>query len=222
MKWASELVAFESRIKELFAQGELPFLIHLSGGNEAQLIDIFREIKPADWVLASHRNHYHYLLKGGSPERLEADIRRGKSMFVFDKKINFVTSAILGGACGIAAGIGLSIAEAGGPEKVWCFLGDGAFDNGHAFEAIMFVEARRLPCTFIIEDNDRSVDTDKTERSGPAWKFPFDSFRCVRRYEYTPTYPHGGAGLKTMIEFKKERIKEHISRERREIHERET
>lgn len=207
---AQRLVAFEERVKELFAAGELPYLIHLCGGNERQMERLFEMVRQGDWVLATHRNHYHYLAAGGDEDRLIDLIKRGKSMFVFDRKINFVTSAILGGTCGIAAGIALAIAQAAGTARVFCFLGDGAFDNGHAFEAIMFVEARRLPCLFIIEDNDRSVDTGKSQRSGPHWKFPFENFGCVVRYSYTPTYPHGGAGLKTMVEFKKDAIMRYL------------
>ena len=39
-----ELIAFEDHIGELYADNKLPFLFHLSGGNEDQLIEIFKEI----------------------------------------------------------------------------------------------------------------------------------------------------------------------------------
>ena len=66
---ADTLRAFEQRIVGLFAAGELPFLVHLSGGNEEQLLEIFREIKPGDWIFSGHRSHYHYMLAGGSEEK---------------------------------------------------------------------------------------------------------------------------------------------------------
>ena len=40
---------------------ELPFLFHLSGGNEEQLIKIFENIDEEDYVISSHRTiimHY--------------------------------------------------------------------------------------------------------------------------------------------------------------------
>ena len=40
-----ELIDFELRIKAVFEQGKLPYLIHLCGGNEDQLIEIFKDIK---------------------------------------------------------------------------------------------------------------------------------------------------------------------------------
>ena len=196
------LIAFEARIRDLFADGELPFLIHLSGGNEEQLIGIFNKIESGDWLFSGHRSHYHYLLAGGSPERLEQLICDGRSMFVFDRARNFLTSSVLAGTCGIAAGVALSIKLQGGKNRVWCFLGDGAEDEGHFYEAAMFVEGNQLPCTFIVEDNNRSVDTEISQRRGPHWKRPMENFGCIIRYDYKATWPHGGAGLKTMVKFK--------------------
>ncbi len=36
-----ELIAFEDRIGDLYLDNKLPFLFHLSGGNEKELISIF-------------------------------------------------------------------------------------------------------------------------------------------------------------------------------------
>ena len=62
-----KLIAFEDRAIELFEDGYLPFLMHFCGGNADELIEIFKEIKNEDYVFSTHRTHYHYLLKGGSP-----------------------------------------------------------------------------------------------------------------------------------------------------------
>jgi TPP-dependent pyruvate/acetoin dehydrogenase alpha subunit len=153
----------------------------MSGGNEDQLLEIFEEINENDYVFASHRAHYHYLLKGG--EDLEEKIRNGDSMFLFNKQLKFFTSSVLAGTCGIAAGVALSFHLRKLPHKVWCFLGDGAEDEGHFYEAAKFVESLSLPCTFIIEDNDRSVVANKVQRGSTAHL----SFKCVKRYEYSPT-----------------------------------
>jgi len=40
----SELIAFENEIEELFAEGRIKAPIHLSGGNEEELIRIFKDI----------------------------------------------------------------------------------------------------------------------------------------------------------------------------------
>ena len=61
-----ELIDFESEIGVLYENNQLPFLFHLSGGNEDQLIDIFSQINEGDWVISNHRSHYHALLHGHS------------------------------------------------------------------------------------------------------------------------------------------------------------
>ena len=47
---AHDLINFELRIRRLFKEGKLPYLIHLCGGNEMQLIRLFAEIRRGDWV----------------------------------------------------------------------------------------------------------------------------------------------------------------------------
>jgi TPP-dependent pyruvate/acetoin dehydrogenase alpha subunit len=232
------LIAFEDKIKSHWESGALPCLLHLCGGNEDQLLEIFTHIRPGDWVFSTHRNHYHALLCGMPEAELEAAILAGRSMFAFRRArmqpghdpakdlmwdgANLYSSAILAGTCGIAAGVAYACRpmhhdKAHLAPRVWCFLGDGAEEEGHFYEAALFVEANNLPCTFIIEDNDRQVDTPRSERRGPEQDYcevdwrkpphkPLDHFKCVQRYHYTPTYPHAGSGCKFQITFKPEAI----------------
>lgn len=197
-----DLIDFEKRIADRFDNGEMPYLVHLSGGNEDQLIYIFRDIKEGDYIFSTHRSHYHYLLCGGSPDDLENKILNGKSMFVFDRKLNFFSSSIVAATPSIAAGVAWALKRKGSQKKVWCFIGDGAEEEGHFYEAVSYVQGWNLPCTFIIEDNDRSVSSSKKERRGEAPDFSWPS--CVRRYSYVPTYPHGGTGTHGWLKFKKE------------------
>lgn len=185
------LIEFERKMADLWEQAKIQAPVHLSGGNEDALIEIFREIKQGDYVFSTHRNHYHYLLSGGSPEALERLILEGDSMHIFDKSLNFLTSAIVAGTPSIAAGVAYALKRKNSPNKVWCFVGDGAEDEGHFYEAVRYVDGHSLPCTFVIEDNDRSVESPKSERYGnPNISWP----NCVRRYSYSPTYPHVGTG----------------------------
>jgi TPP-dependent pyruvate/acetoin dehydrogenase alpha subunit len=213
----ADLINFEARVQLLWEEGDLPYLTHLSGGNEQQLLDIFADIKPGDWIFASHRCHYHYLLAGlvngktwtEITTELLLKIRAGQSMFLYSKDYNFLASAICAGNCAIAAGTAWAMKRkrpADGPlPRVWCFLGDGAEEEGHFYEAVRWVEGHVLPCTFIIEDNDRSCSTTKEQRRGdyaPFLPFLFDQHECVRRYRYTPTWPHAGSGCAHHIQFK--------------------
>ncbi len=199
-----ELISFERRIADRYDNGEIPYLTHLSGGNEDQLIEIFKEIEEGDYIFSTHRSHYHYLLCGGSKDDLEKKILDGKSMFVFNRKLNFFSLSIVAAAPSIAAGVAWALKRQGSKQRVWCFIGDGAEDEGHFYEAVRFADGWNLPCTFIIEDNNRSVSATCKDRRGTDKIFDWKYFNCVRRYCYTPTYPHGGSGTNKWLEFKKE------------------
>lgn len=186
---AEELVAFEDRIGELYLDNKLPFLFHLSGGNEHQLIDIFKDIKEGDYVISYHRSHYHALLHGIPPEVVEDRILNGRSMFIYDRERNFFCSAIIGGTPAIAAGIAWALKKKGSDKKVWCFIGDGTEDNGHTYEAIRYVDGFDLPCKFVIENNDRSVETTNAQRWGSKADYDWNS-PSVIKYKYDITYPH--------------------------------
>lgn len=197
-KSVQDLIAAEQEIVKLWEAGDLPYLIHLSGGNEHYLINIFSKAQPGDYFFGTHRSHYHYLLAGAPASELIEKVKRGDSMFLYSKQHNFVSSAIVAGTCCIAAGVALSFQRRGLPNRVWCFVGDGAEDEGHFYEAVKFVDGKNLPCTFVIEDNDTSVETPSVLRHNNRFYWP----SCVQRYHYKPTYPHAGSGCKTKIVFK--------------------
>ena len=189
-KWTkNELIDFENHIGDLYLDNKLPFLFHLSGGNEDQLIEIFNDIAEDDYVISNHRNHYHALLHGIPPETLEEKILNGRSMFIYDRKRNFFCSAIIGGTPAIAAGIAWALKRKGSKQKVWCFVGDGTEDNGHLYEAIRYVDGWDLPCKFIIENNNRSVEASNQERWGSEADYDWNS-PSVIKYKYEITYPH--------------------------------
>lgn len=162
------------------AQG-LEYPVHLSGGNEKALIDIFKDYSEGDWIFSTHRSHYHWLLSGRDPAILKEKILAGNSMHIFDKK--FFTSAIVGGVFPIAVGVALALKLKNSREKVFCFAGDMAFGCGIATEAIRYAHNFDLPIVFINEDNGKSVDA-----------FTEEVWRKVIHYKYERVYPHA-AGL---------------------------
>jgi pyruvate dehydrogenase E1 component alpha subunit len=204
-QWTEEeLIAFEDRIGELYFDNKLPFLFHLSGGNEKELIDIFKNIKEGDYVISNHRSHYHALLHGIPPEVVENRILNGRSMFIYDRERNFFCSAIIGGTPAIAAGIAWALKKKGSNNKVWCFIGDGTEDSGHTYEAIRYVDGFDLPCTFVIENNNRSVESTNEDRWGKTAEYNWDS-PSVLKYHYNITYPH--ARKNGMIDLSKTKVK---------------
>lgn len=197
------LIAFEERVRQAWEAGELPSLTHLCGGCEGQLLDIFKHIRPQDWVFLSHRGHYHALLKGMPEDELMEHIRNDRSMFLFDRERRIYQSAILGGNLGIAVGVAKAIKESGERAHVHVFFGDGAEEGGALHPALLYATGHDLPITFHCEDNDRQVDTSRFHRRGEDWRDCELHSPLLARYEYKPTWPHAGSGCSHQITFKR-------------------
>jgi len=188
-----QLIATENEIRDLWNDGQLPFLTHLEGSVDGSyeqfMCDFFHtNVKPSDWVCASHRCHFAYQLHGGMD--LVEQVKRGRSMFLYGPR--FINSAIVAGVAPIAVGLALGIQRKGGDEKVFCFGGDGQENHGHWMEAVIYSWQKRLPITWIITDNDSSCGVTKEGRNGSdrLMNWPGN----VIRFSYTPRFPHAGSG----------------------------
>lgn len=186
------LIGFEKDVADAFNAGRIRAPVHLSGGNEDQLIDTFQDIKPEDWVISTWRSHYHCLLKGVPSDELMADILAGHSITLCYPKHRVLSSAIVGGGLSIATGIALGIKRRGGKEKVWAFLGDMAYRGGTFHECVQYANGHALPIRFVIEDNGLSVCTDTMDAWGQERFFRGK----VRVYSYKLPWPHSGAGVR--------------------------
>lgn len=187
----------------LWESGDIKYPMHIPGGNESLLYEVFEGINQGDVVFSTHRSAYHYLLTciknkigmGRAWKMLEEKIKSGNCISINEPNINFYSTAILAGACAPAIGVALSLKERGEGKKVVCFLGDGAADEGSFGEALRYAQGWELPCKFIIEDNNRSVETEVKTRWGPNEHTP-DGFTGSNLYvyKYKATNPHVGTG----------------------------
>lgn len=199
-----QLIDFETKVARLWEQGKIKVPVHLSGGNENELIKIFEGISRQDYVFSTHRNHYHYLLHGGKKDALLAEllgnytkgICKGQSgsMHTISYKRRFYSSGIVAGCVSIACGVAEAIQRRGSNRKVFCFVGDGAVDEGWFWEAWRYAIGFKLPITFVIEDNDRSVTTCKETRWGTKGIMTYTLADKLIHYYYTARYPHVGSG----------------------------
>lgn len=190
----AELVKFEKEIAELFKQGKIRCPIHLSGGNEHELLTIFDDILSHDYVFSTHRNHLHYLLHTDDTSGLMDKILKGDSMHTCDLEHNFYSSSIVAGCVAIACGVAYALKLDGSKQHVWVFIGDGACDEGWTQEAMKYATMMDLPITFIVEDNDRSVCSSITQRWGDKAVMRFPTNSKVMYYSYECKYPHAGCG----------------------------
>jgi pyruvate dehydrogenase E1 component alpha subunit len=199
-----DLISFEADIAEAFNRGEIRAPVHLAGGNEEQLIEIFEGVRPIDWVCCSWRSHYHCLLKGVPPERLKADIIAGRSITLTYPEYRIVSSAIVGGVLPIALGLAWSIARAGGDERVFVFAGDMTSLGGMYAECKRYAEGFNLPVFFVVEDNGISVCTDTKDTWGERTTVSKpEGVRAANgatmRYRYVLPWPHAGAGKRVQF-----------------------
>jgi pyruvate dehydrogenase E1 component alpha subunit len=200
-QWTIEkLIAFESKIADLFNNGKIKAPVHLSDGNESALINIFKDVRSDDWVFCSWRSHYQALLKGVPPEKVETEILEGRSISLCFPEHKFFSSAIVGGQIPMATGVALSLKRNQKPGHVWCFVGDMTSETGIAQTALRYAENHDLPITFVIEDNGLSVLTETRS----VWKrstlrFEENPSRKILCYKYTSKYPHAGAGVRVQF-----------------------
>jgi pyruvate dehydrogenase E1 component alpha subunit len=185
-----ELIQFENDIVQKWEDGKIRGPIHLSNGNEEQLIEVFKRISKNDWVFSTWRSHYHALLKEISPQWITDEILNGKSITLCKIDEKFYSSAIVGGTLSIALGVAMGIKEKGSDEKVWVFVGDMSFESGIFYEVHKYARNFDLPVYFIVEDNAVSTYTP-TEAT---WNTKKDIPSDVIHYEYKSKYPHYGSG----------------------------
>ena len=187
----NRLISFEKRVAEAFEAKQIKGPVHLSGGNEDQLIKIFDEISPNDWVVTFYRNHYHALLHGIPEEKLFQAICDGHSMTLQFPEHRFFSTAIVGGQLPIATGIAAALKRQRSQRKVWCFLGDMAGMIGIYEESSNYARMQDLPVQFIIEDNHWSCDSPTYEVWGKEWT---GTNYKTRKYRYERQHPHVGTG----------------------------
>jgi TPP-dependent pyruvate/acetoin dehydrogenase alpha subunit len=160
MVTAQDLNDFEEEIAELFTAKKIPAVTHLCGEGYDELVEIFKDIRPQDWVLGTWRSHCHCLLKGVPREELKASILAGNSVALSFPKQRVLCSAIVCGSLPIAVGIAMGIKRSGEDSRVHAFLGDMASTMGIAHECLLYARGHELPIRFYIENNQRSAQTE--------------------------------------------------------------
>ena len=195
-----ELIDFEDEIAKIFNAGKIKSPIHLYNGNEDQIINIFKKIKPDDWVFCSWRSHYQCLLKGVPKQKIKDEILAGRSISLCFPDYNIYSSALVAGSIPIAVGTALSLKRNNSKNRVYCFMGEMTSETGMAHESIKYSRNFKLPIHFIIEDNEKSVCTN-TRKAWNQEKLSYEgvSDEYVTYYHYKLKYPHAGAGKRVQF-----------------------
>lgn len=181
---------FEQKVNDLFLGGMIPGTLHLYTGQEAVAVGVCTVLRKDDFVVSTHRPHGHYIAKGGSLDRLMAELLgketgcckgKGGSMHVGDFSVGMPPAvAIVGANVPIAAGMALSFTMKGTDQVVACFFGDGAVNQGMWHEGVNIAALWKLPLILVCENNfyaasthiSKSIPTEKIAERADAYGIP--------------------------------------------------
>jgi len=159
----------EERLRTEYAGRNIRGPIHLSIGQEGVAAGVLVAAGAADVCVSTHRNHAHYLAKGGSVERMVQELYglstgcsggAGGSMHLYDDTAGmWGSSAIVGGSVPLAVGLGLAKKMSGDGGVAIAFSGDGGTDEGSFWEALNLAAVLEVPVLFVVEQNELSTNT---------------------------------------------------------------
>ena len=155
------------RVEEILAseyrKGVMRTPTHFGIGQEAIAVGVCAALLSKDVVYTHHRSHTHYLARGGDLLGLIAELLgredgcsrgRGGSVHLVDRSVGFLgSSPILGHSLALAAGSALAFQMDASMQVAVAFFGEGALDEGAAWESLNYAAIKKLPVLFICENN---------------------------------------------------------------------
>jgi TPP-dependent pyruvate/acetoin dehydrogenase alpha subunit len=162
--------AFETRVAELYRDGDIPGFVHTSLGQEAVAAGVGAALASDDYLATTHRGHGHCLAKGVDVDGMMAELfaradglcrGKGGSMHVADPARGVLgANAIVGASMPLAVGAGLSSKLRGQGRVAVAFFGEGAVNQGVFHEALNLAAIWDLPVLFVCENNIYAEFTD--------------------------------------------------------------
>jgi len=160
---------FEEAAAKAYSQGKVSGFLHLYIGQEAVAVGAISAVEPRDYIVATYREHAHYLARTGDARGAMAELYgkatgccggRGGSMHLFDAKQRFLGGwAIVGGHVPIAAGVAFASRYREEDDVTLCFFGDGTANQGAFHEGLALAAVWKLPVVFICENNQYAMGT---------------------------------------------------------------
>jgi pyruvate dehydrogenase E1 component alpha subunit len=152
--------------------GPVPGEMHLAAGQEPCAAGVCVHLRPDDTVTATHRPHHAAIAKGVDLKKMTAEIfgkktglsgGRGGHMHLFDPKVNFACSGIIGQGTGPAVGAALAAKLTGKDSVAVSYVGEGAANQGAFHEAVNLAALWKLPVLFVVEDNSWGISVPKSK-----------------------------------------------------------
>jgi pyruvate dehydrogenase E1 component alpha subunit len=160
---------FEEAAAKAYSQGKVSGFLHLYIGQEAVAVGAISAAEPTDYIVATYREHAHYLARTGDVRAAMAELYgkatgcsggRGGSMHLFDAERRMLGGwAIVGGHVPIAAGVAFASKYRSERDVTLCFFGDGTANMGAFHEGLALAGLWKLPVVFICENNQYAMGT---------------------------------------------------------------
>ena len=164
----------EERIAERYDEGKMRCPTHLATGQEAIAVGVCAHLTSEDIVFSGHRNHAHYLAKGGDLNRMIAEMYgkqtgcshgRGGSMHLVDRDCGmYGSSAIVGGSMPLSVGVAWAFKLRGESRVGAVFFGDAGVEPGMFHECMNFAALHKLGVLLVCENNGYATMTTFEER----------------------------------------------------------
>jgi TPP-dependent pyruvate/acetoin dehydrogenase alpha subunit len=147
---------------------KVPGHFHVYIGQEATGAAIMANLDKGDYIHSTHRNHGHLIARGADPSKTLAEILGKVGGYAHGKagtlhgcapELNFpLSSGIVAGILPIAIGTAYALQKKKLPNVSAVFFGDGAMEEGAAYEALNLASLWKLPVIFVCENNTAEVD----------------------------------------------------------------
>jgi pyruvate dehydrogenase E1 component alpha subunit len=161
--------AFEERVHEQFAGGNIPGFVHLYAGEEASAVGVCMNLGDKDYIASTHRGHGHCIAKGCDVKGMMREIfgrsgglcgGKGGSMHIADLSRGMMgANGIVGGGPPLICGAALSAKTLGTGGVAVAFVGDGGSNQGTTLESYNLAKVWDLPAVFVVEDNGYAEST---------------------------------------------------------------
>jgi acetoin:2,6-dichlorophenolindophenol oxidoreductase subunit alpha len=164
--------AFEDRVHQEFAGGDIPGFVHLYAGEEASAAGVCVHLDDRDTIASTHRGHGHCIAKGVDVKAMMAEIYgrstgschgKGGSMHIADLSRGMLgANGIVGGGPPLICGTALAAKLKGDAGVGVAFFGDGASNQGTTLESLNLAAVWNLPAVFVAENNGYAESTSST------------------------------------------------------------